>query len=295
MTRLPQRYATRRVVTATTDLARRLGCRVTDPHVLSDGSNVLIHLRPAPIVARVATTSALIRPGVAAWLAREIDLARYLHAHRMPVAMPACDPPAGPHHHAGLDISFWQYIPHEPERTPSAAELAPALAELHEVLRGYPGELPTDGPLGDITRLVDLVDRQQLLTGTELSTLRAETETLRDALAGFPVQPLHGDAHQGNALATPNGVVWIDFEDTWRGPIGWDLASLADQGGTNFAVSAWQAYPDRPSDDELTTCIHLRQLFGLCWRLLMLHRYPHGEANARAHLDAWLDTAHARR
>lgn len=99
------------------------------------------------------------------------------------------------------------------------------MAELHEVLRGYPGELPTDGPLGDITRLVDLVDRQQLLTGTELSTLRAETETLRDALAVFPVQPLHGDAHQGNALATPNGVVWIDFEDTWRGPIAWDLAS----------------------------------------------------------------------
>ncbi|MGW0178375.1 phosphotransferase [Nocardia sp. NPDC003345] len=294
MMSFPGIYATHRVVAETTDFARRLGCRVIDPHVLSDGSNVLIHLRPASVVARVATTSALIRPGVAAWLARDIDLARYLHTRGMPVAVPACDPPAGPHHHAGLDISFWQYIPHERGRVPSTEELAPALAELHTVLRGYPGELPADGPFGDITRLVDLLDRQLLLTGTEASALRAETLELRARFAEFPTQPLHGDAHRGNVLATPNGAVWIDFEDTWRGPVGWDLASLADLDGTHFAVSAADGYPDRPGDHELATCIRLRQLFGLCWRLLMLHRYPAGESAARAHLRTWLATERTR-
>jgi hypothetical protein len=35
---------------------------------MHNGSNVLVHLIPAPVVARVATLAALVRPGVEAWL-----------------------------------------------------------------------------------------------------------------------------------------------------------------------------------------------------------------------------------
>jgi Ser/Thr protein kinase RdoA (MazF antagonist) len=36
-------------------------------------------------------------------------------------------------------------------------------------------------------------------------------------------QPIHGDAHDENALA---GGIWQDLDDACTGPIEWDLASL---------------------------------------------------------------------
>lgn len=36
-------------------------------------------------------------------------------------------------------------------------------------------------------------------------------------------QPVHGDAHLGNALETAGGPVWCDFEDVIRAPVEWDL------------------------------------------------------------------------
>jgi thiamine kinase-like enzyme len=40
------------------------------------------------------------------------------------------------------------------------------------------------------------------------------------------MQPLHGDAHEGNLLPTTRGLLWTDWEDTFRGPVEWDLASI---------------------------------------------------------------------
>ena len=45
-------------------------------------------------------------------------------------------------------------------------------------------------------------------------------------VADGPVQAIHGDAHLANVLATKGGHVWIDWEESWRGPIEWDLATL---------------------------------------------------------------------
>lgn len=42
-------------------VARTLGLRATDPVVLRDVSNLLVHLRPTPVVARVATSTATTR------------------------------------------------------------------------------------------------------------------------------------------------------------------------------------------------------------------------------------------
>jgi thiamine kinase-like enzyme len=42
-------------------------------------------------------------------------------------------------------------------------------------------------------------------------------------------QPLQGDAHPGNLIATRDGgLVWIDFEDNCLGPVEWDLATIMD-------------------------------------------------------------------
>ena len=40
------------------------------------------------------------------------------------------------------------------------------------------------------------------------------------------MQPLHGDAHGGNLMLTTRGLLWTDWEDTFLGPVEWDLASI---------------------------------------------------------------------
>ena len=46
----------------------------TDPVILADGANVIVHLSPSPVVAKVAASTPAVRPDPAAWLQRELDL-----------------------------------------------------------------------------------------------------------------------------------------------------------------------------------------------------------------------------
>ena len=66
------------------------------------------------------------------------------------------------------------------------------------------------------------------------------------------VQPLHGDAHPGNVIATREGLVWIDFEDACLGPVEWDLATMMDAGAIGPR--------HRPDPDVLARCRELRAL-----------------------------------
>ena len=48
-------------VHAAKQVAEAHGITVSTAEVIADGSNLLVHLQPAPLLARVATTSALLR------------------------------------------------------------------------------------------------------------------------------------------------------------------------------------------------------------------------------------------
>src|SRR5207248_11743176 len=122
--------------------------------LLSNRANVLLHLAPAPVVVRVATTTALVRPAVADTLAKDVALAGYLAEQGAPVVAPSPDLPPGPHHRDGFALTFWTYVAHDPDRRIAPAEVGVLLDELHAVLRGYPGVLPGVPPLDvpEITR-----------------------------------------------------------------------------------------------------------------------------------------------
>jgi hypothetical protein len=180
---------------AAVSLARSHGIAVDEPVVLRDLSNLLVHLRPSPVVARVATTTAAARGGGLDWLAREIDVAAFLVSRGAPVVPPAGELPPGPHLHEGWAITFWGHVEHD--GTASGAEVGEALLALHEALAPYPGELPG---------LADVLDEVEGLIGRVSEGFRAgEPERLRDALArvrgelagaGLEARALHGDAHR---------------------------------------------------------------------------------------------------
>jgi Phosphotransferase enzyme family len=271
-------------------LAREHGLRVTSPVVLRDSSNLLVHLRPAPVVARVATTTSDARGGALDWLAREVDVAGFLAERGVPVVGPAAELPAGPHLHHGFAITFWVYVDHDPDRSLDGAELGEELRALHGALAPYPGALPrVAGLIEESERLLAGLAGSDLFAAGEVDRLGALLARAREALDGarLPARPLHGDAHAGNLLRTPDGPLWTDFEDTCRGPIEWDLACLAC--GRGPGADALVAYGRRPGDPELAPFVAARTLQLAVWTVFVAERRPALRERARERLDEVLE------
>lgn len=280
------------VLTSALAAASRVGARLGLPtgavSVLADGSNVLVTM--GSVVARVATTTALVRPEVADWLARDVALARFAAGRGLPVVAPCAAPIAGPHEVDGLAITLWPFTPHRAEQVPAPDVVGTLLLELHQALRGFPGEVPAGGPLTEIGRMLALLDTGGL-RAEDLKLLRSraedDVERARLAAAEWPAQVLHGDPHPGKLLVTPDGPRWIDFEDTWFGPVAWDLACLARTTRLD-GRAALATYPGAPPLDALEPFLALRDLQGVCWTLILARRSPAHRPRARALLEAYL-------
>lgn len=212
---------------AAVDVAARCGVQCAYPRLLHHSNNIVWHLAPAPIVAKVAVASSH-RQGGAASLTRELEVARFLAARNAPTTRPSCVLPAGPHQARGAVVSLWEYCVHDARADVDPGSAGRALAEVHRALAGYDGLLP---PF-----TIQIEDAGRIVADHPLPALAPEdraflTEThlrLSAALAGRPLvmRPLHGEAHLGNVLATPAGPRWTDFEASCRGPVEWDLAGL---------------------------------------------------------------------
>ncbi|MFD9698508.1 phosphotransferase family protein [Lentzea sp. NPDC059081] len=239
-----------------------------DPDVLQDGSNVIVHLRPAPVVARVAARTALVRPSVADHLGRDLAVSAFLASRGVPVVTPSAELPAGPHAVDGFVFSFSTYVPHFPDVELSRPDVLKLLPDLHAELRLYDGPLPSRGPLDDVDNTLSYLEGVGVPDLEPFRARRAELVERWDAHYN-EVQPLHGDSHYGNVLMTSSGPVWNDFEDTWRGPIGWDLACLAGARGEEAARRAVELYGGGTASSDVEYWLEVRILFGTLWGVLM--------------------------
>ncbi|HEX5015619.1 MAG TPA: hypothetical protein VFV72_15850 [Candidatus Limnocylindrales bacterium] len=207
-------------------VARGLGLKVDDPVVIKDSLNLLVWLRPAPVVARMHVRTSVVRSIEPA--ADSLALATFLADAGLPVSPPVDDVDPGPHVGAtGRPMTLWQHLPLLDERADAAAA-GRTLRHLHEAMAAYDGPLRHVGPLEEIGRLSDAL---------ESYGERADAATIRGLLARVdvpvtPVQALHGDAHLGNVRLTASGLRWLDWEESWRGPVAWDLASLEHRRAT---------------------------------------------------------------
>jgi Phosphotransferase enzyme family len=199
--------------------------------VIHSGSNVLVHLRPAPVVARVMTGTVVLHDDPSTWLEREISVLEFLAPSRLAVA-PSRSIPPGPHHHDGLWMTFTEWIADTEPATEldDAPRLGRALRDLHDALGPFEGEL---GDLRDlrerIARLHGQLRPADDRDAAAISSLRARLDALQEVVfeSTLPVQALHGDVSLRNLVHTHNRLIWNDFEDTFRGPVHWDLASYA--------------------------------------------------------------------
>ncbi len=269
---------------AAVKVAASLGVRCTDPVILADGANVVVHLSPAPVVAKVAASTTAVRHDVAAWLQRELDVTGFLAERGAPVVVPSPEVPATVHHGDGQVMSFWRYVDSSGDAPPDEVTTGSMLRDLHAALRGYPGQAPVLAPLRDIPAF--LARPHTILTPAQAAAVAAAYARLTAELGPYPAQPLHGDAGAGNLMAAGTGWIWHDFEDTCSGPVAWDLAaSTANQRLDGPRVLA--AYGDAVDAAQLAVCQQLRRLHLTVWYALYTERMPELRYRAAELLSLW--------
>jgi hypothetical protein len=241
------------------------------------GSNRIIWLWPAPIVARVMTGTSVLHADPRVWLAREIELGGFLARRDAPIVPPASSVDPGPHIGGGLWMSLWEHVEVIPGDA-SADEIGRSLRTLHDAMVAYPGVLPLrSAVLGEIDWLLGA-----LAQCAGYDALREERDRLAPLLplGDSGGQALHGDASLSNLLSTRAGLRWNDLEDVCFGSPAWDVVGLVDDAcgryGEAFAADLLGAY-GRDFDPTLKQLVRDTQvLYGTLWR-----RYCGREAATR--------------
>ncbi|BAZ40269.1 stress response kinase A [Calothrix sp. NIES-4101] len=271
---------TTRAISASVAVAKQYGIEVDEPKIIADAYSVRVHLQPAPIAARVSTITSILRQPITTWLQRELAVVGFLHSQGVPVVPVSDLLPVDVHCHDGLFMTFWQYI--SPlDVVPDSETVGKMLAELHPVLQNYSGDLPLLAPpLNDIPRgIARLQEIGDILNADDLNLLRETYDRLLPRLEnpGGLLQPLHGDAHAGNLIATAKGFLWNDFEDTCRGLVEWDLVNIDDVGRT--------AYGEIVEPEMLEIYQQLRKLHGIVWVYALSPEFPDWLEYVRSLLD----------
>jgi hypothetical protein len=264
-----------RALAAAAAVAAAYGLAQDEAIVIYSGSNVLVHLRPAPVVARVMTGTVALHDDPSRWLKREISVLEFLAPSGLAVAPSPFIAP-GPHHHDGLWMTFSEWIPDVEPAThlDDAHRLGRALRDLHDELRPFDGDLGNlDALREDIYHLHGQLRPADGQEADAISSLRARLDALREVVfeSTLPTQALHGDVSLSNLLHTSQRLIWNDFEDTFRGPVHWDLASyvssLRTRGASSSLVREMLNAYRWDDEQELAPFIAAQDVYDEIWQM----------------------------
>jgi len=258
-------------------VARRHGLPCHKPRLLHDANNVVVHLAPSPVVAKICGSA---HGGGRSKLAAELDVALHLERSGAPIVETSHELPVLAYEEGDYAMTFWRHQAQDLEAAVSDVAAGRALAEVHRALDTFiaPTRSFMDRQVrraGDVlANPLSLPDLSQSERNFLHQTYLALISAVRDR--GFEYRLLHGDPHRGNYLAAQNGCLFIDFESVCSGPLEWDLSALPGAGAGTFSV-----------DDELLSLV--RRLRSLCVAVWCWSR-PHVSAEldraARGHLQS---------
>jgi hypothetical protein len=273
-------------------VAREHGVACDEAVRIGAGSNVLVHLKPAPVVARVMTGTAVLHDDAEQWLAREVAVAAFV-AERTDLVVPPSDIlPPGPHVQDGLWMTLWKFVPHDAQAPPpEPRELGRSLRGLHAALADFPGDLAPLSEVRDwLERLLDELRPSPPLTQRDIDWLRFELDALTPAVfeSSLSAQALHGDASMSNLLRTDSGLVWNDLEDVCAGPVAWDISGLVASArargqSAKFIEELLAAYGE-PGVEGLETFFEAHALYEVVWQAFEARRRPRAMKRAAASL-----------
>lgn len=213
------------IVTLVVDAVAAMGLASTAPAVLSDRGNMILHLAPYPVVARVATVLSKQDTALAyQTLERELRVVEHLNARGVPVVSHTSLIDAGPYSAGGLVMTLWDYVKPVQLEALRPHEALCLVSTLTTGMMSYPGELPVLGVWERTCQAaVRLEQHSDHRLQSLLMTFRDVDEKMRSQRVSLV--PSHGDAHARNLIASSNGWLWTDFEDACLMPRYWDRAS----------------------------------------------------------------------
>ncbi|MES2658078.1 MAG: phosphotransferase [Verrucomicrobiota bacterium] len=281
-------------IRAATETALAHGIAPDRCDILQNGSTLVLRLTES-LVARVVTDLEGPRQG-GGWFERENAVAQHLATGGAPVIPLHPNIPPGPYEHLGYNLNFWQFVTViDDEADPGI--VGKTLHHCHDLLRSFSGPLPGLAILTESIALLDTLERRELFPPATLRLLRERLISSTEALREFPMQPLHGDAHPGNLLNTTRGLLWTDWEDTFLGPVEWDLASIIwnarildeDHETADAILDAYQQAGGSIDPAALHHCLVARAAVMSAWYpILYPNPSPERKAKLRFRLE-WLE------
>jgi hypothetical protein len=235
MTKLSDNERQARAINAAQVIAQEHGAQPGRPVILKDTNHTIVHLAPQPIVAKVSVEKRFRNESSS--LEREVVVARLLAEAGAPVVRPTKTLPPGPHCMDGVELTFWDFCSHDPDAEISASEAGRSLRVVHDSLNDMRTKLlalpvftlqidEAAGLLRNPENVPLLPEEDRLFLCRLYETVRADIGTVSSP----DYQPLHGECHLGQAISSPSGVRWLDFEAACVGPKEWDLAALDEEG-----------------------------------------------------------------
>lgn len=207
--------------------SKTVGLSDITPIILSEGGNLIIHLSPYPIVARVATVISEENPDKAnKLLTQELRVARHLQDKGVPVLLPTDLIDAGPYEAGGIWMTFWSYIPPTQLQPLTPSEAVQLVNMLSVAMKSFSDALLV---LGIWDRVCQSATRLRKNSDSRIKSLLKVFQRVDEQMRMIEPRlliPAHGDAHVRNLLPSPEGWLWMDFEDVSLMPAYWDLASF---------------------------------------------------------------------
>ena len=219
-----------RAVAAAMATASVLGLAVDGAVILNDSNRLVVRLTPSDTVARV--TPMTHHAGHQMSPEREVEVVERLALTDGPVA--ALDARVEPDVvvRDGFRIAFWAYYEPMSSAPIPPARYAEALERLHAGLRQV--VVTTPHFMDRVAAVQEDVANRDVTPDLVATDRRFLMDLLRDlswAIVNRQAreQLLHGEPHSGNVLSTENGLLFIDFENTCRGPVEYDLGWVPAQ------------------------------------------------------------------
>lgn len=196
-----------------------------EPRILSESSNLIVHLFPYDIVAKVAVYDSKTE-AIKDCINKEITIANYLKSNGVPAIRPVENMNPGPYECLNHWFSLWQFVEKIERGKMTSETIISSTKELITVMSEYTGSLPTLGVWHKVQNSalnlskIDHLDFKRLLEQYDIANQYIMTIKEKDLV------PSHGDSHVKNLFPTLENWIWMDFEDVSLMPKYWDLASV---------------------------------------------------------------------
>lgn len=263
--------------------------------ILQNGSTLVVRLAE-DLVVRVVQDLRGPRQ-TTEWFKRENALAEHLTRKSAPVIPLHPALPAGPHEHLGYGMNFWKFVTRI-DAEPEPGEIGRTLALCHDLMRDFDMPLPK---LAILTEALEILESRELFPNHTQQMLTERLKKSVELLSTCPHQPLHGDAHPGNLMNTTEGLLWTDWEDTFLGPVEWDLASVIwnskildeDETSVRAVLNGYQNVSGEIDPAILHQCLVARAAVMTAWYPIL---YPNPDSSRTEKLRRrieWLETVEA--